>query len=489
MGYFNVAYNIYIWFYLISTSGLPVAVSVCVARALAEGREDKCGGIFKTSVIAFSSLGAVFAASMIIFCKGLSSVSGIYESYLCIAVIAPSVFAACISSAVRGYYQGHGIMWVTASSQVIESAGKAVFGIVFAYISVKAGNELYVTSAYAISGITLGTVLSALFCLFIKSFYKKPVKCATGRDENALPQILKIALPVTMSSSVMNLSSLSDVFIAPSRLISIGYTPSQATEIFGNYSTLCLSFANLPAAFIYPLTSAALPALSYAYASKDKEKANELAKNTLKTALLISLPCAVGLGVLSYRVLSVIFPENSSVLAAPMLTVLSPSVVLCALLAVTDTLLQSCGKPSYPVISMLFGSGVKILSLFLLFKIDSVGRLAIPLGTCLCYLSALIFNIKFAKKYFSISNISALFIKPAFCSALLGIFAYSACGYLSKYLQGKTLSMVSVTLSAAVYMISVFISGYISPKTILKEIIKFKENKNGRTSKKRKVRF
>ena len=489
MGYFNVAYNIYIWFYLLSTSGLPIAVSVCVARASAEGKAEKCGRIYNTSAAVFSSIGAVFTAVMMLFCKSLSSLSGIDNSYLCIAMIAPSVLAACISSAVRGYYQGFGIMWVTAASQVIESSGKAVFGIIFAYISVKYGNALYVTSAYAILGITLGTVLSAVFCLTIKSFYKK-TKCSQMKcKENVLPQILKTALPVTLSSSVMNLSALSDVFIAPSRLISIGYTEAQATEIFGNYSTLCVSFANLPTAFIYPLTSAALPALSYAYASKDKERAVELAYNTLKTALFISLPCAVGLGVLSYQALSVVFPAQSSALAAPMLTALSPSVVLCGMLAVTDTLLQSCGKPVYPVISMLFGAGVKIASMLLLFKVPSFDRLAIPAGTCLCYLTALIFNVRFCSADFKIKNIPELIIKPAFCSAVCGVFAYALCGYLSNYISGIPLSAISILSASAVYLITVIISGYIRPGSIIKGIIKIKGNKNGSVSKKREVQL
>ena len=489
MGYFNVAYNIYIWFYLLSTSGLPVAVSVCVARALAEGREDKCGVIFRLSAVVFSSLGAVFTAVMIIFSKNLSSFTGIDNSYLCIAFIAPSVFSACLSSAVRGYYQGYGIMWVTASSQVIESAGKAVFGVVFAYLSGKAGNPIYVTSAYAIFGITLGSVLSALFCIIIKSFYKKTKRSAIIRKKSVLLQIIKTALPVTLSSAVMNLSSLSDVFMAPSRLISIGYSEYQATQIFGNYSTLCLSFANLPMAFIYPLTAAALPALSYAKAKNDDKKANDIAYNTVKTALFISLPCSVGLGVLSYQALSVIFPAYSSALAAPMLTVLSPSVVLCAMLAVTDMMLQSCGKPAYPVISMLFGSGVKILSLYLLFGISVIDRLAIPAGTCLCYFTALIFNIKFCFSEYRINRIQDLIIKPSFCSAACGVSAYAVYWYMYDRVSGVKLSAVSIFTAAAVYLITICVSGYVRPAEIIKGIIKIKDNKDGRISKKREIQF
>ena len=37
MGYYNVAYDIYVWFYMISTAGLPVAVSKMVSGASAKG--------------------------------------------------------------------------------------------------------------------------------------------------------------------------------------------------------------------------------------------------------------------------------------------------------------------------------------------------------------------------------------------------------------------------------------------------------------------
>ena len=55
MGYFNVAYSIYTWFYLISTAGLPIAVSVCVAKALAEGDRVKAEAVYRVSALIFSS--------------------------------------------------------------------------------------------------------------------------------------------------------------------------------------------------------------------------------------------------------------------------------------------------------------------------------------------------------------------------------------------------------------------------------------------------
>ena len=66
MGYFNVAYSIYIWFYLICTAGLPVAVSICVARAAAEENHGKCDSardLIIESLLIFESSFPDFLAS------------------------------------------------------------------------------------------------------------------------------------------------------------------------------------------------------------------------------------------------------------------------------------------------------------------------------------------------------------------------------------------------------------------------------------------
>lgn len=487
MGYFNVAYSIYVWFYLICTAGLPVAVSICVSRAAAAGNYGRCERIFRVSLITFSGLGAMFTVIMAVFARGFSSLSGIDNAYLCVTAIAPSVFLSCVSSSVRGYYQGHGIMWVTALSQVIESIGKAVFGVIFALYSAYKGNSLYVTSAYAVFGITCGSLLTAIFCIIIKAFYKN-TKAENCKKEKVLPELIKTALPVTLSASVMNLTSLIDVFAAPSNLISSGYTELQAAQIYGNYSTLCISFVNLPLSFIYPVTSAVLPALSARHSLGDMRSFNDLAGKVYKYTLFISLPCAVGMGVLSYRVLSVVFPAQSAYLAAPMLTVLSPSVVLCALLAVSDTVLQSCGKPSYPLISMICGASVKLISTFILFKLTPLGRLSIPLGTCLCYLTAVLINAVLSRKRCGILPYYKSVVKPAFCAAVSGAFAYIVNRYAVLYLTETISTIVTILLTCSLYLTFIKLTNYIDKSELYNLLNKKEDRKNGGIQKKREIR-
>ena len=49
MAYFNAAYHIYTWFYMLSTGGLPLAVSMLVSEARFKGNRDEIKRIYKIS--------------------------------------------------------------------------------------------------------------------------------------------------------------------------------------------------------------------------------------------------------------------------------------------------------------------------------------------------------------------------------------------------------------------------------------------------------
>ena len=477
MGYFNVAYNIYAWFYIISTAGLPVSVSVNVARANADGNMQKCKVIFRCAVTVFSLFGSLCSVIMAVFCRTLAAASSVINSVYCIAAVAPSVLFGCISSAVRGYYQGFGIMWPSAVSQVIEAFGKLAFGLIFALISSYNGAPPHIAAAYAILGVTCGTACSALFCITVKLFYRRirTSKNCVPLRKTVINELLKTALPVTVSSAVMNLTGLIDVFAAPSRLLKIGYSEAQSTEIFGNYTTLAVPMMNLPLIFVYPITSAALPVLTAEYAKGCKQRIASVKNSLYKPVLMISLPCAIGLSVMAGPVLSLIFNERSAQLAAPMLAVLAPASALCALLAASDTVLSAKYKAHYTVISMLAGSIVKFISTSFLMTV--IGRIAIPAGTCLCYLTALMINLLLSREK-SVCISFNDFIKPALSGALCGISAFYVYKLSCQYLSNDISCAVSVASAAAIYFASLYISGYFEPEQIKEVLEKFKKRKS-----------
>ena len=66
MAYFLAAYHIYTLLFMLSTSGLPVAVSILVARSRAEGKNEDAERIYRISLIFFSLIGVLCSALLYI---------------------------------------------------------------------------------------------------------------------------------------------------------------------------------------------------------------------------------------------------------------------------------------------------------------------------------------------------------------------------------------------------------------------------------------
>ena len=124
MGYFNSAYDIYSLFFVISTTGIPVAISILVSENMAQRRMRNVKRIFTISIYILGAIGLIGTLAMGLFHRQLAQLINNEGATLCILAISPTVLMICISSAVRGYFQGNQNMIPTAVSQVIEALGK-----------------------------------------------------------------------------------------------------------------------------------------------------------------------------------------------------------------------------------------------------------------------------------------------------------------------------------------------------------------------------
>lgn len=172
MGYFNVAYNIFVTLYMISTAGLPIAISIMVSGKRTLGRKRSAPNIYD-STVAFVALGVAGTLIMVLGAKPLATLMGSRDSYYCIITIAPTLFFICVSSAIRGYFQGHQNMTPTAVSEVIEAIGKFAIGIVLCKYAISCGYSIEIAAAYAIAGICIGVGTGMVFLISAKLFHKQ----------------------------------------------------------------------------------------------------------------------------------------------------------------------------------------------------------------------------------------------------------------------------------------------------------------------------
>ena len=419
MGYFNAAYRIYTWFYMVSTAGLPVALSIMISGSRAKGNINEVKKIYRITMILFIIIGVTGTAAMILGSRFFAAIIGSEAIYMCITAIAPTLFFICISSAVRGFFQGYQNMFPTAVSQIFEAVGKLSLGIILAFYAINRGYDVPLIAAYAISGLTIGTAAGMLFLVIAKMLNRDDsISTDNSMKSNGtlLRTLVRLAVPITISASVMSLTDLIDVMIIMRQLRNIGFSEETAVAVYGNYTSLAVPMFNLPPVLIYPISYSIIPLISSAIAADNKSKAVSIINSAFKVTVIISVPTALGMSVLANPILSIFFKSASVEMAAPLLSILSLSVFFIGILAISNAVLQAYGLERKPIISMLCGAVVKLISSTILIGVPSIGINGAPIGTFLCYLTIAVINLYFITKHIQFDV--NIFMKPITAAVL-----------------------------------------------------------------------
>ncbi len=461
MGYYSSAYTFYTYLYMVSTAGLPTAISIMISESRADGKIKQVKRIYKLALLTFLVIGIVSTMIMFFGAGLMSSAIGAVNTKYSMMAIAPTLLFICISSALRGYFQGYQQMVPTAISQFLEAACKLGIGIAFALYAIGQGYEIYIVAAYATIGLTAGAFLGMMFMVLSKMFFREErydaefIAVSGESDEitrtgKLLKKLILIALPITVSASVMSLTNLIDAAIVQRLLQATGLTQVAATELYGNYTSLAVPMFNMPPVLIYPISYSIVPLLSAARQRGDTLRVKVVSESSMRVAMIVGIPCGLGLAALAKPILALFYKASSVELAAPLLTLLGPSTAFICILSVTNALLQSAGYERKPLISMLAGAGVKLVTNF--FLINYIGMKGTPISTFLCYLTVTTLNLYFVKKYVGVMpKLSGLFGKPLIAGAVCAAAAYFTNLLLCRYISGRPAALAAICIAVAVY--------------------------------------
>ena len=448
---FNTAYYIYSLLIIVSTGGLPVALSKMVSEANALGRGNQIQKIFRVSLIAFCTLGVVSMLIMLIFPRQLADLMNNSHSYYCILALAPAMFFICPLSALRGYFQGHSQMTPTAVSQIIEALCKLVIGLALAAYMVKGGVEESKTAAGAIVGVSIGCAVAAVYMVFCYRKQRVSLPRYEDRPDSGkaiLKTLLMLAIPITLGSSVMSLANLLDTSIIFGRLQSgAGFTENEARVLKGIYDK-ALTLYNLPTAFMIPITASVIPAVSGARAVKDYKLGAKISETALRTTALLIFPAGVGLSVLSRPIIQLLYPTTNVALAGDMLSVLAIATIFVCIMLVCNSILQAHRMVSIPMITTIIGCVMKIIVIYVLAGNPDINIKGGPVSTIACFgiialLDLIIIKMALPK---SLSYIRA-FLKPGISAAIMGFAVWAVYGLAEKVLLNTGLLSTGTELS------------------------------------------
>jgi stage V sporulation protein B len=370
--------------------------------------------------------------------------------------IAPTMFCICIIGAIRGYFQGHEMMEPTATSQLIESLGKLFLGVGFAVFAISSGASDEEIAAAAVLGLSVGMFFSLLYLLIRLYFFKRrsTVFCADESTKSRsflLCRLVVIAAPITLAASVTGITSLTDTALITNRLVDMGYADSVARMMYSSYTNLAVPLFNMPTALLSPLAVSIVPTITAAVAQKDGEREKNVFDSSFRLCVFLSLPAAAGMSVFAKQILSLVFVGQDQAVsaAAPLLSVLSVSIIFSCLTALTNAVLQTYNRRAFPIVSMFTGALVKIAAEYIL--IGSIGIVGAPVSTFLCTLTVAAMNVFFIEKK-TPHKLDIGFLWRALAATAVAIL-WSVAVFAAVRRVGETIALFAAIIAAvAVYI-------------------------------------
>ena len=159
-------------------------------------------------------------------------------------------------------------------------------------------------------------------------------------------------------------------------------------------------------------------------------------------------------------------------MAAPLLSVLAPSVFLIGIMAVTNAILQASKKLSFSVFSMLCGAAVKAALAYILPLVKIGGQYlnmyAAPLSTMAFYLTITALNIFFIIRQTDIRiPVFKIFLRPLVAAAFCAVSAAGSYALLI-YVFGyqKLFALISIGIAAVIYALMLLLLGGVTKEDI-----------------------
>ena len=435
-GYYSTAYTIYTIILLISTNGIPSAVSKIVAGLMAKKQYRNAHKILMGAFCYVFVAGGLASAACFLFADKLVGSS----SALVLKVFTPTIFFSGLLGVFRGYFQAHGSMIQTSFSQIMEQIVNALVSIGAAILLMKvvANADTTTQAVYGAMGSAMGTgagVLTAL--LFMIAVYSVNRKMFIRRRKNdrteeeltyiqVFKMIFTMVTPVILSTCIYNMSSATNLEIYCKIVESLkGYSEAQATTYYGLYSGKANPITNIPIAFATAMSSAIIPTISASYEKGDKKGSNKKIGDAIKTTMLVSIPAAVGLAVLAKPVVFVLYPQQQTLdMVSGILGILAISVVFYGLSTLTNGVLQGIGRVNKPVIHAAVSLVIQTIVLVMLLRFTDLDIYALSVAAvcysfCMCLMNG--YSIRKELKYRQ--EFMHTFILPAIAALCMGMVA------------------------------------------------------------------
>lgn len=513
-GFYNAGFQVYTVLLAISSVGIPNAIAKLVSEKAALEDYKGAHDIFKSALMLFAGIGFVCAALLyagadFIACYVLKMDGAQYV----MRALAPSIFFVCVSSVIRGYFQGLNNMQATSRSQMFEQVFKCMLTIILVMLAVdsmplimafitriaflysgnpeKTAPEILAAWANAASSLATFFSFAYLAVFYIKrkkNIMEKVRLTASKSSQQSVRKIMKsvlmLSIPISLASVITALNRVVDLatitrnieIAFASCIPAYGNTPAvfNPTAEQLNNEVIRLSgmlsksdtLINMPLALNVAFATVLVPSISGALAVGNKKEASEKIIYSFLISILLILPCCIGFIALAEPIYKLIYPNAA--LGYDLLAIMSVSLIFSALTQTMSGALQGLGKVFVPALGILAGCIVKVILNIILIRQPQINIYGAAISSIACQAVAFLVSFTVLSRYITLKmSFKKYILKPLIAGAVMGAAAF-AVYTLAISITGSNLisTLTAIAVAAVIYLTLVLILKIMSENEI-----------------------
>lgn len=369
-GLFTMGYNIYAWFLLISTAGVPVAVAKQVAKYNTMDQKDHSFTLIREFLKFMLLLGAIFAVVMYLLSPFFAHVSGVGKELIPVMQsLSWAVLVFPAMSVIRGFFQGFNNLKPYAISQIAEQVIRVIWMLLATFFIMKWGSKDYVVavtqSTFAAFIGMFASMAVLIYFLWkanlLSSILHKPVSSTNINSRALLVDTIREAIPFIITGSAIQLFQIIDqvTFINVMKWFT-NYTNSQLVVMFSYFSANPNKITMILIAVATSIGGVGIPLLTENYVKGDLKSAARLVQDNLSMLLLFLLPATIG-SVLVARPLYTIFYGKPDRLALGLFIFAMLQTVILGIYTVLSPMIQALFQNRKAIIYFGYGVLVKLV--------------------------------------------------------------------------------------------------------------------------------
>lgn len=366
-GLFTMGYNIYAWFLLISTAGIPVAVAKQVAKYNTMQEEEHSFALIRSFLGFMTGLGLIFALVLYLFAPWMADLSGVGKDLIPIMQsLAWAVLIFPSMSVIRGFFQGMNNLKPYAMSQIAEQVIRVIWMLLATFIIMKLGSGDYLAavtqSTFAAFVGMVASFAVLLYFLFKEGMLQKVFETRDKIDsKHLLMDTIKEAIPFIITGSAIQLFQILDqnTFINSMKWFT-NYSNEDLIVMFSYFSANPNKITMILISVGVSIGSVGLPLLTENYVKGDLPAASRLVQDSITMLFLFLLPATVGVVMVGEPLYTVFYGKPDSLAMGLFVFAVLQSTIL-GLYMVLSPMLQAMFRNRKAILYFFYGSIAKLV--------------------------------------------------------------------------------------------------------------------------------